>query len=487
MGAFWMTKRLTQREMEALRPADAGTKVRDGDGVVGVVHAGKDGAMSVRFSLRYKVDGRGREVRLGTWPKSSLAQVRAERDRIRTEIRERVDPAERRLAERLKDRAEILDAERRLAEEDARREAERQESRTLGELFVAWLSNGTARKDGGAELRRSFEKDILPVLGDKPVRAVTADDLREVLRAVGQGRERGRLAVLLMRDLKQMFRWGSGEQPWRRLLAEGDPTARIKPETIVTQDYDLSNMRRRVLTVAEISELRDIFDLTKAAYEAAPDRRLALRPVAQETQIALWLCLATCCRISELLTARWEHVDTERGEWIIPRENYKRERGDRRPDFLVCLSPFAIRQFEALHELNGFSGWCFPARHKESDEHVCVKTVSKQVGDRQARFKNRTVPLKGRRNDDSLVLAGGENGEWTPHDLRRTGSSLMQAVKVSEPIRNLCLNHVIGTRIDQVYGVHDFADEKLEAWRLLGQRIEAILADNVTVLSARAA
>ena len=44
------------------------------------------------------------------------------------------------------------------------------------------------------------------------------------------------------------------------------------------------------------------------------------------------------------------------------------------------------------------------------------------------RFKNRK-PLKNRRNDDTLVLSKGENGEWTPHDLRRTaatGAPVMQ-------------------------------------------------------------
>lgn len=483
-----MTKRLTNVELGALRPADAGTRLRDGDGVVGVVHARKDGTVSVRFSLRYKVEGRVREVRLGTWPeKVSLAEMRQERDRVRNEIRQRIDPVQRRLAHRLEDQAKIVENERRLAEEAARIEAEEIENKPLRDLFEAWVRDGTARKDGGAEIRRTFEKDVLPTLGSKPVRFVTDEDLRGVLRAVGQERGRGRLAVLLFRDLRQMFRWGSKVPPWRRLLAEGDPTAGIKIETVVDPAYNLSNIRQRRLAHDEIRELRDIFKKMEADYANASDRRKAVRPVAKETQLALWLCLATCCRIGELLSAEWAHIDLEKGEWIIPRTNYKRTQDDKRPDFLVCLSPFAIRHFKALRDLTDDSRWCFPARHKKDDEHVCLKSVSKQVGDRQTRFKNRTKPLTNRRNDDSLVLNEGKSGEWTPHDLRRTASTMMSELKVSGLVRNLCLNHSIGTKIDQTYDVYDYADEKREAWRLLGERLEVILAENVVILPERGA
>ena len=55
-----------------------------------------------------------------------------------------------------------------------------------------------------------------------------------------------------------------------------------------------------------------------------------------------------------------------------------------------------------------------------------LKVVSKQVVDRQARFKNRKA-LSRRRHDDTLVLADGQNGDWTPYVLRRTSATMMQA------------------------------------------------------------
>jgi integrase len=79
------------------------------------------------------------------------------------------------------------------------------------------------------------------------------------------------------------------------------------------------------------------------------------------------------------------------------------------------------------------------------------------------------------------VLSDGE--EWTPHDLRRTGATMMQQLKVPRDVINLCQNHVIGSKVDRVYLLDEYADEKREAWYKLGDRLEAILsATNVVSL-----
>lgn len=456
--------RITAKKLEAFTATDDGLTIRESGGLVGRVRAGKLG-ITVLFRYEFKLDGRKLDHRLGSWPKKSLAEIRADRDRVRAMVADGIDPTAAKKAARIK-------AQQAIAATIAKAEQERAESLTIQDLFDSWIVNGHTRKDQGAELRRSFEKDVLPAIGAMPVRDVKPDDIRALLRAVA-ARGVNRTVVLLLADIQQMFRWGQDEQPWRRLLIEGDPAKPVKVETLVSPDYDLSNERERILSPDEIRELRDTLARLEAEYEAATNKRSASRPLMPQSQIALWLCLSTMCRVGELLAARWEHIDFEKGEWLIPRANFKRTRGDRRPDFLIGLSDFALRQFKALHSLTGDSEWCFPARNKTG--HVCLKSISKQVGDRQTMFKNRK-PLKNRRNDDSLVLSDGERGEWTPHDLRRTGSTLMQQLGVDNDTRNRCLNHAVGSKIDRTYGVYDFYAEKREAWRLLGQRLDEILA-----------
>jgi integrase len=234
------------------------------------------------------------------------------------------------------------------------------------------------------------------------------------------------------------------------------------------------------LSTEEIRELRDVFASMQAAYEAAPDRRATIRPLLQETQLALWTCLATGCRIGELLMARWADLDLEKATWFVPRENTKTK-----VEWQVFLSEFALHQFKALHGLTGDTDWCFPARLQEG--HVSVKSVTKQVGDRQTRFKTRK-PLAHRRNDDSLVLAGGVKGEWTPHDLRRTAATMMQALRVSPDVIDRCQNHVLlGSKVRRHYLHYDYATEKRQAWELVGEHLDAILSGRNVFAMQRAA
>jgi integrase len=85
--------------------------------------------------------------------------------------------------------------------------------------------------------------------------------------------------------------------------------------------------------------------------------------------------------------------------------------------------------------------------------------------------------------NNSLVVG---DVEWTPHDLRRTGATMMQKLKISREVINLCQNHVIGSKVDRVYLLDDYADEKRAAWEKLGDRIEAILSSS-NVVSLKAA
>lgn len=110
---------------------------------------------------------------------------------------------------------------------------------------------------------------------------------------------------------------------------------------------------------------------------------------------------------------------------------------------------------------------------------MCNKSVSKQIGDRQTQFKKRSGPLKHRKHDNSLVLSGGKTGEWTPHDLRRTGATMTQQLGASLDLIDRCQNHVLARgRVRRAYLHHDYAAEKREAWVKLGDRIDLLLGNS---------
>ena len=459
----------TERELKAIGPALKGRILSDGEGLSGEVRAADDGSISVRFRYAFRWDKQVKWYQCGTWPLVALKDVRARRDEARQHVKDGINPSERKVA----DRIEAAQEAQTIIAAAAQRKAE---DATLREMFDAWLEDGVKRADGNAEISRAFEKDVLPLHGTKPVRLVTEDDLRGLLKAI-VARGANRMAVTVSNDIKQMFKWAEKRKPWRPLLQEGNPADLIEIEKIVSVDYDMSDERERVLSPAEIRELHDIFSCMGKAYEEAPPGKKYSfpRPLLKTSQLALWICLSTLSRIGETLKAEWVHVDLEARTWFIPKANVKGAKG-KKQDQLVRLSDFALRQFQALHALTGKGKWLFPAT--QSNGHVNVKSVTKQVGDRQERFKNRVGPMKGRRQDNTLVLANGENGDWTSHDMRRTGATMMQRLGVQDHIIDRCQNHVIkASKVQKSYMHYDYADEKRESWRRLGERLDAILEE----------
>lgn len=431
--------KITVKALEALTPSDDGRILREDGGIVGRARAGKRG-VTVWFRYEYKLEGAKRDHSLGTWPRTSLADIRAERDRMRVIVADGIDPTAAKKAAR-------IEKQKAVAATVAEAEQKRVRNLTLRDLFKVWIVDGVNRKDGNKELRRIFEKDILPVIGSIPIRELTERKLRALLRpALAESKVR-KVQVLLL-SIKQAFAWAEKRQPWRAMLIEANPADLISEDSITPPDYE--EERSRVLSEAEIRELADILAHTSAEYEAAPtgSKYEYERPLKQETQLAIWICLGTLCRIGELLMAEWKHVDLRAGTWFIPKENVKGRRG-KRQDQLVHLSTFALRQFKALHELAGDTAWCFPARNVEG--HVCLSSVSKQIGDRQEMFMARK-PLKHRKHNNTLVLSEGKNGNWTAHDLRRTGATMMQALGVNPDVIDRCQNHVLsGSKVRRHY------------------------------------
>lgn len=461
-GSKW-----TIKELAAIKPEWKGDTLSDGEGLSGEVRF--SGSVSIHFRYAFKWADKVAWHYCGAYPANDMTTIREERDKARALVKAGIDPRANKKVVKIEAQAAIVEVIR--ADEQKRTEA-----LTFNDLYKVWIKDGVNRSDGNKYITQSFCKHAIPVLGNIEVRHLSENHLRDVYRAIIAAGKTA-TAVELSKDIGQMLRWAEKRKPWRALLIDGNPAELVDIKQLVPNDY--TKERKRQLSIEEIIKLQTIFATTAQNYADAPQKTGTERPLKKEAQIALWLCLGTICRIGELLMTEWKHVNFEQRTWFIPAANTKGERG-RKCDQLVYLSDFTLDQFKQLHALTGDSEWAFPARYKEG--HVCEKTVSKLVGDRQVKFKSRTRKLKCRVENNSLVV-GDE--EWTPHDLRRTGATLMQKLKVSREVVNLCQNHVIGSKVDRVYLLDDYADEKREAWNKLGDRLEAILsASNVVSLKS---
>ena len=236
-----------------------------------------------------------------------------------------------------------------------------------------------------------------------------------------------------------------------RDLIDSDPTAAIRKEKAVGKDAE----RDRVLSEEEIKML---------------STKLPDAGVSESVKAAIWIMLSTLCRVGELSMSMWKDLDLDDKQWRIPPEVSKNGK-----EILISLSDFAVSQFERLKKDQTSMKWIFPSR--DGENHLDEKTITKQIRDRQ-----RTEQLKGRAKPTCVLLLTG--GQWTSHDLRRTGATLMGELGVSGETIERCLNHTEQNRIKRTYQRQRNERAMAEAWHLLGERLEVLTsgADNVVTI-----
>ena len=66
---------VTELQLRSIRPDQAGEKIRDGNGLYGIVRVRRDG-VSIKFEWRYRFQGKVVTLTCGTWPKDSLGGIR---------------------------------------------------------------------------------------------------------------------------------------------------------------------------------------------------------------------------------------------------------------------------------------------------------------------------------------------------------------------------------------------------------------------------
>jgi hypothetical protein len=194
----------------------------------------------------------------------------------------------------------------------------------------------------------------------------------------------------------------------------------------------------------------------------SPDESRAFLKAALESnirrqfKIGLHLILLTMVRKSELLLARWEHVDFEQAEWHIPAEHSKTGKPQ-----IVFLSRQAVALFRELHALAGGSELVMPGR-----------------GSLTKPFAHNAI-----NNALKTALQGQDIPAFTIHDLRRTASTLLHENGWPSDVVQKALNHTIGG----VRGVHnhaEYAPQRREMLQFWADTIEPLMTTGQLVMGA---
>ena len=422
--------KLTPLGVKNLKPSSKDQLISDGDSLfLSIRSVGNGGAKS--FRMAYRINGKQSWL---TLEKNTLADARAERDENKALVTKGLDPAlERKLNV-------IRTHNAQLEEQEAEKKLNAR--MTVNDLFVRWCDIDLTKRKGMGEITRTFNKDILPELGLLFVEDVTKSHISLI---IGKMKIRGaphtaRNLIILVR---QMFRFAVSHD-----LIDADPTARIDITKMTTK----ASERDRVLSESEI----------KALARQMPDANL--NPA---TECAIWIAIATACRVGEISKAKHTDVDFDAGTWVIPQENSKNGKAH-----TIVLSNFALEQFRRLTRLSTSAVWLLP--HRDNIRSASRSSLAQQLNIRQ-------IPGDARCKDNqSLMLVGGK---WTPHDLRRTGATLMGNLGVAPDTIDKCLNHVEPNKIKRTYQRQKLEAEQAKAWELLGERLELLVnLDAVNVI-----
>lgn len=417
-------KPLTDMQVKNIKPTDKVQIISDSGGlVIRVRPISVGGGLSFMYS--HKLNGKRRQMTLKA---KTLKEAREERDKYKAMLKAGKDPILEKKLEVERETQQQLDEQEAIIKRKARM--------TVNMLFVEWCDIDLLDRKDIINVKRMFAKDVMPDLGELFIEDVTKGHIVAVVNKLKKRRVK-HLARNVLKLMRQMFRFAVNNDK-----IEKEPTATLKIAATTTAPTE----RERVLSELEI----------RALARQMPDAHLV-----KTTETAIWIALSTVCRIGEISRAKISDVDWDAGTWLIPKENSKNGK-----PHTIYLSRFALEQFTVLRSLTSSTVWLLPNR--DGTSHINDKTITKQTTSRQT-----DNPLQARSKDNqALVLIAGK---WTPHDLRRTGATIMGNLGTPSDVIDKCLNHTEENKLKRVYQRQKLEAEQAQAWKLLGERLELLV------------
>jgi integrase len=303
-----MSVELTARSVEALKAQADRYVVRDAK-VSGLeIRIAPDGTKV--WSLRYRVHGQQRRLKLGVYPRLTLAKARTQANQELRRVDVGVDPqAEREAAKR------------------AAEQAKRDSIEVLCQSYIehhAKVKKRTWRDD-----QSKINREILPAWRGRPVTSIVRRDCRELVQTIADrpaGIYANRVAALLSR----LFRFAVDEE-----IIEANPASNLpKPGVEVTARPEGERQQKAY----SADEVVAIWAATK---KLAPAPRAIYR-----------LGLLTGQRPSEVSDMEWPEIDGS--WWTIPGRRTKNGR-----DHRVFLTANALETLKILRTADPhvFVGW----------------------------------------------------------------------------------------------------------------------------------
>jgi len=382
------SRSLSDSTIRNAKPKARAFKLADGGGLYLEVMPGG----SKLWRYKFRIDGREGRLAIGAYPDIGLAEAREEHRKARALVAAGTNPVD----------------QRRQDEQARDRERKRRELGKFATVTGEWMAatDHNLAASSRAQRRREIDKNLLPVLGERQIEGIHRSDLHTLLKKIDA--RAPEVARNIRRHLDDVFEYAAEAG-----LIEANPVPSVKI---------LSRRQQKPLPALDLARIGDFSQALDAS------------GASLATKAAVKLVVLTMLRKNEVIGARWDEFDLERGDWNIPLERMK----TRKPHW-VPLSHQAVALLKALREADPRGEILFP----------------------NTRDPGR--PMAGR-SLNAVMERLGFNHEATMHGFRSMASTFLNENGWNPDVVERALSH---TDRDQVRAAYNRAEYREERRRLL--------------------
>ncbi|RLA23501.1 MAG: integrase [Gammaproteobacteria bacterium] len=347
-----ITVKLVATQIKQAKPRDRAYKLSDGGGLFLLVNPNG----SKYWRLKYRYAGKEKKLALGVYPKVTLANARKAGNTARDQIQDGIDPGAVRRIKKLEDRYAG--------------------GNTFRAIALEWYGSHMADKVPAhrSRTKRLLEKNLFPVLGNRPINDITAP---EVLIALRKVEARGAL------DMAHRAKQTAG-QVFRYAVATG------RCERDPSRDLDGALPNRKKKHHAAITDPAEVGKLLLAIDSFAG---------TEVVRVALQLSPLLFQRPGEIRAMEWGELDLDAGVWEIPADKMKM-----RQPHIVPLATQAVALLEGIQGYTGRGKYVFPSARGDS----------RSLSDNAVRVALRTM--------------GFDKDTMTPHGFRAMARTILDEV-----------------------------------------------------------
>lgn len=406
--------KLTARSLDKLIKEASPGLIGDGGGLY--LQVGKTGGLS--WLYRFQLNGSRRAMGLGKHPEVSLAQARERAANARKQVADGIDPIE--------------------AKEHAQLAAKAAQNKALtfqqcaAEYIDAHRSSWKSIKHA-QQWENTLSTYAYPFIGDKPVSAVTTDDVLTILKPIWASKNETASRVRNRIEL---------------IIAAAKARKRFEGENPAQWKGHLDKLLAKRKQVAQVEHHAAL------PYSQLPTFWRNLETAEGMAAKALQFTILTACRTSEVLNAQWSEMDLASALWTIPASRMKARR-----EHKVPLSDAAVAVLERLARVED-NPFVFP-------------------GMKEGRPLSNLAML--------MLLRRMDLGHLTVHGFRSSFRDwAAEETAFPNMVAEMALAHTVGSAVEAAYRRGDLLEKRRAMMQAWADYVETQPATNVVQLRGRA-